>query len=110
MSDRRPLALALVVALAGCTQTPDDTGTATSVAPTSSSDASATPTERTVAFPVEAFADVSEDPVSEEMAAELQAILDDMTAGGGVAATVMSPDGTWRRSGTRTPTAPCSAW
>jgi D-alanyl-D-alanine carboxypeptidase len=42
-----------------------------------------------------AFADISENPVSEEMAAEFQAALNDMAEGAGMAATVMSPDGTW---------------
>jgi len=46
-------------------------------------------------FPTAAFADVSEDPVSEEVAAKFQAALDDMAGGAGMAATVMSPAGTW---------------
>lgn len=47
------------------------------------------------AFPIEAFADISEDPVSEAAAAELQAILDDSAGRAGMAATVMTADGTW---------------
>lgn len=47
------------------------------------------------AFPIEAFADISEDPVTDEKAAEFQAILDDMASDGGLTATVMTPDGTW---------------
>lgn len=53
------------------------------------------PSDQAPAFPTAAFADISEDPVSERAAAEFQAILDDMAGGAGMAATVMSPDGTW---------------
>ena len=46
-------------------------------------------------FAPEAFADISDDPVPDEVAVKLQAILDGMNGGGGMAATVMSVDGTW---------------
>jgi hypothetical protein len=46
----------LVVALAGCTATPDDTEPPTSVEPTVSADASAFPTEPAAAFTTAAFA------------------------------------------------------
>jgi D-alanyl-D-alanine carboxypeptidase len=46
-------------------------------------------------FPTAAFADLREGPVAEEVADEFEAILNDMAGGGGIAATVMSPDGTW---------------
>src|SRR5215207_6090246 len=55
----------------------------------------ASPSEPAASFPTAAFADISEDPVSEEVAAKFQAALRDMAGGGGIAATVMSPDGTW---------------
>jgi CubicO group peptidase (beta-lactamase class C family) len=83
----RVLGLAVLVALAGCAQTPKGTDTP--------SVAQASPSERREAFPTAAFADISEDPVSEEAAAQFQAILDDMAGGGGMAATVMTADGTW---------------
>jgi D-alanyl-D-alanine carboxypeptidase len=49
------------------------------------------------AFPIDAFADISEDPFSEKQAAEFQAILDDMASfnGAGMSATVMTANGTW---------------
>jgi CubicO group peptidase (beta-lactamase class C family) len=47
------------------------------------------------AFPTEAFADVREGPVSEDVAAKFQAALNDMAGGAGMAATVMSAHGTW---------------
>jgi len=53
------------------------------------------PSEPAVAFPIEAFADISEDPVSRKAAAEFEAALSDMAGGGGMAATVMSTEGTW---------------
>jgi hypothetical protein len=83
----RVLGLAVLVALAGCAPTPKGTDTP--------SVAQASPSERREAFPTAAFADISEDPVSEEAAAQFQAILDDMAGGGGMAATVMTADGTW---------------
>ena len=56
-----------------------------------------TPTAvRTAApFPIEAFAHISEGPVSAARAAEFQAALTDMAGGSGMAATVMSAEGTW---------------
>jgi D-alanyl-D-alanine carboxypeptidase len=48
-----------------------------------------------VAFPTGAFAALSNDPVPEDVAAEFQATLDEMAGEGGVAATVMTPEGTW---------------
>lgn len=76
-------ALTLALALAGCAST------------ASSEEASVAPSEQPAGFPTAAFADISDQPVSEEVAAEFQAILRDMARGGGMAATVMSPDGTW---------------
>src|SRR5215210_1250129 len=46
-------------------------------------------------FPIQRFADISEERVSDEQAVEFQAILDDMAGKGGMTATVMSRDGTW---------------
>ena len=91
----RVLAFALVVALAGCTSNPDDAETAASVEPSVSPVASPSPTEEAPAFPTEAFADISEDAVSRKVAAEFQAALTGMAGDGGMAATVMTPDGTW---------------
>lgn len=65
--------------------TPSATGTPASVQPSGA----------LTAFPDEAFAAISDDPVPEEVALKLQATLADMGRGGGIAATVMTPDGTW---------------
>jgi CubicO group peptidase (beta-lactamase class C family) len=92
---RRVLALALVVGLAGCAPTPDGTERAASDEPSEASVASASPSEPAASFPTAAFADISEDPVPQEVAAEFQAILDDMAGKRGMAATVMSAYGTW---------------
>ena len=93
----RVSAFALVIALAGCTSNPDDQETAASVEPSVSPVASPTPTEEAPAFPTDAFAGISEDPVPKKEAAEFQAILDDMASfdEAGMSATVMTADGTW---------------
>ena len=52
--------------------------TAASVEPSVATVASASPSERAAPFPTAAFADIREDPVSDEAAAEFQAILSDM--------------------------------
>jgi hypothetical protein len=88
-------ALAVVVALAGCGPTSDGTGTAVSDEPSVSDVASASPSEPAESFPTAAFADISEDPVSEEVAEEFLAALREMARRGGMTATVMSPEGTW---------------
>lgn len=88
-------AVVLVVALGACTSTSNPTESTVSVEPAGASVASASPSESAERFPIETFADISEDPISEETAAELQAILDDMAGRTGMSATVMSPDGTW---------------
>jgi len=56
-----------------------------------------TATSAAAAFPTEAFAAISEDPVTEELAAKLQAALalHDVAGGGGMSATVMTAEGTW---------------
>jgi CubicO group peptidase (beta-lactamase class C family) len=93
----RVSAFALVVALAGCTSNPDAATTTPSVEPSVAPVSSPSPTEEASAFPIEAFADISEDPVSEKEAADFQAILTDMAAsnGAGMSATVMTAYGTW---------------
>ena len=84
-----------MVALGACTSTPNGTETTASVEPSAASVASAPPSDQTEVFPTAAFADITEDPVSEEAAAELQAILDAMAGRAGIAATVMTAEGTW---------------
>lgn len=72
-------ALAAIVALAGCASAAGTTST----------------TQPDASFPTALFATIGEDPVSEDVADELLAILNDMADGSGVTATVMSADGTW---------------
>lgn len=91
----RILGLALVGALAGCAPTPGSPETAASVEPSAAGVPSASPSVRAVAFPTAAFADIREDPVSEEAAAEFQAILSEAAGAGGMTATVMTRNGTW---------------
>ena len=105
------LALAAIFALAGCASTAGTASTAVSFEPSASTVAStsttrpaatsttqpATPstTQPDASFPTALFAAIGEDPVSEDLAEELLAILNDKADGSGVAATVMSADGTW---------------
>jgi D-alanyl-D-alanine carboxypeptidase len=56
---------------------------------------SASPSDPAAAFLTAAFADIREDPVSGRAAAKYQAILNEMAGRAGMAATVMSPEGTW---------------
>ena len=100
----RWLALAAVLTLGACTSAREADAPAPAVPVSSTSSVTApsdaaTPTPGTEgsAFPIEAFADISEDPVSKKEAAEFQAILDDMASfdGAGMSATVMTADGTW---------------
>jgi CubicO group peptidase (beta-lactamase class C family) len=71
------------------------------VASTVAPPASTEPTEQAAPFPTSPFAVISEDPVTEDTAANLQAALegfarsDDFADGGGLTATVMSAAGTW---------------
>jgi len=55
------------------------------------------PSPTATAFSTEAFAAISEDPVTDELGTEFQAALalHDVTGGGGMSATVMTPEGTW---------------
>ena len=83
-------AVVLVVALGACTSAATPTNDTTSPENTASASPSAAEP-----FPIEAFGNISEDPVSPKAASEFQAILNDMARGTGMSATVMSADGTW---------------
>jgi D-alanyl-D-alanine carboxypeptidase len=91
-------ALATLLVLGACTSA----GEASS-GPGSSATGATTPGEVSPSvtedplFPIEAFADISEDQVSKRQAAEFQAILDDIADrnGAGMSATVMTADGAW---------------
>lgn len=87
-------ALAFFV-LAGCAETRGDGEKGGAEKLSVPSDPSHSPTDQAAPFPTAAFADISEDPVSKEMATEFEAALRKMAGGGGMAATVMYPDGTW---------------
>jgi D-alanyl-D-alanine carboxypeptidase len=93
MAHVRRFTIALVVTLAGCT--PGGSATTVSVEPSDGLETSTSSSQVAEAFPIGAFADISEDPGSDEMAGQLQAILDDMAGRAGLSATVMSADGTW---------------
>lgn len=81
-------AVALVLGLAGCG------ADAEPAPPTSTTSSTST---QAAGFPVATFAALSEEPVTDELAARLQAALaeHDVSGGGGMSATVMTTDGTW---------------
>ena len=95
--------LVCVAVIAGCGTAAPPAVPPPSIAPSSST---AAPTLATVrptpretstaaAFPTEAFAAITEGPVPTELAAALQAVLDDLAGDAGLSATVMSAHGTW---------------
>ena len=99
----RWLALTAVLTLGACTSA-READAPSPAAPVSGASGVTAPTDAPIPtgaepappFPTEAFADISEDPVSEEEAARFQAILDDMAFNGaGMSATVMTANGTW---------------
>ena len=103
----------LSLALAGCgsdadlaattstTTVPTTPPTTTLVGSRMAPPASTTSTVPAAHFPIATFAAISEDPVTEELAAKFQGALEDsagrpeMAEGGGMTATVMTADGTW---------------
>ena len=85
--------LALVFAACGSNGQASSTSTTSTIGPPASTE----PTGDAVAFPVANFTAISEGPVSQALAAKLQAALasHDITGGGGMSATVMTAEGTW---------------
>jgi hypothetical protein len=91
----RRFAIALVLRLVGCSPaTPRGSETPASVEP-SVVPASASPSETAEVFPTEVFAGLGDEPVSDELAAELQRVLDASANGDGLTATLITPQGTW---------------
>ena len=88
-------ALAAIVALAGCASTVASTSTTRPAATSTTQPATPSTTQPDASFPTALFAAIRGDPVSEDVADEFLAILNDKADGSGVAATVMSADGTW---------------
>lgn len=93
----------VAIVMAGCSGAAPQGSLAPSIAPsaitTAATSATARPTPSvtgtTERFPTEAFAAITEEPVSAELAAELQTVLERLAGGAGVSATVMSAHGTW---------------
>lgn len=93
----RFLAASLLIGIvSGC----GSSGSAASPSPATTpgattSAASVQPSVAATAFPTEAFAALSEDPVPDDVAAKFEVALADMAGGGGITATVMTANGTW---------------
>ena len=102
---RRLLAVGIALLVVGCATaspsgipTPAATGTPpTSTAPVATASIPPTPlpSPTALAFPTEAFAALTDEPVPAELAVELQSTLDRLAGEAGVSATIMSPHGTW---------------
>lgn len=96
---RRMLRVCMALLVVGCGAASPAAFTAlpTQFASTSPPAATARPVPTALDFPIEAFAAISDDPVTQEMAATFQAALatQDVTGGGGMSATVMTAEGTW---------------
>ena len=70
-------ALTLVIALAGCApSTPSGSETTASVEPSVEPVRSGSPSAAAEGFPIETFAGLGDEPVSDALAAELQEVLD----------------------------------
>jgi D-alanyl-D-alanine carboxypeptidase len=87
--------MALVVTLAGCASNPGRTDPAVSVGSSVASVASASPRAPAASFLTAVFAGLGEEPVSDELAAELQEVLDTSADDHGLTATLITPQGTW---------------
>ncbi len=87
--------MVLVLTLVGCSSsTLGDSQASDSVEPSVAA-VSASPSGTGEAFPTEVFAGLGDDAVSDELAAELQKVLQRSANGDGLTATVISPAGTW---------------
>ena len=97
----RVVVMALVLALAACSSAPGESEgsppVGSTVPPPASSPVVAPSTAATAPFPVASFTAISEEPVTEELAAKFQEALalHDVADGGGMSATVMTAEGTW---------------
>ena len=90
-------AAVVVALLIGCQATGSATpsGAPSLTATPSTAEPSATPLPSLAAFRTAAFTAISDSPVSDEIAAEFQHILETMAGTRGMTATVMTADGTW---------------
>lgn len=92
----RFLVTALVIGIvSGCGSSGSAASSPTTTPRATSSAASVQPSVAPAVFPTRAFAALGEDPVPEAVAAKFEAVLADMAGGAGIAATVMTPEGTW---------------
>src|SRR5688572_8701508 len=98
MMRNRWLVLVLILALPGCQPTSEGTKTAVSTESSPLALPSAAPTspgEQAGPIPTDSSASMRDKQVRKAVAARFQAALEEMAGGGGMAATVMSADGTW---------------
>ena len=88
----------LALALGACSSalgTTDTPATPTPSGEPSVAPSPASPSGPAEGFPIEAFAGLGDEPVSDALAAELQEVLDESADGDGLTATLITPQGTW---------------
>ena len=95
--NRLVIATLVVAILAGCSRAgpPATAREAASPGPAAMPTAQTSPSALANLFPTELFAGLSDEPVSDELAAELQEVLDTSANGDGLTATLITPEGTW---------------
>jgi D-alanyl-D-alanine carboxypeptidase len=90
------VASVVIVVVSGCGSSGWTASPSLATTPRSTSSvAPVQPSVAATAFPTEAFAALSDDPVPEDVAAKFQAVLAEMAGGGGITATVITARGTW---------------
>jgi D-alanyl-D-alanine carboxypeptidase len=93
--DRFLVAMFVTGIVAGCGSSGSAASPGPATTPGATAAASVQPSVAPATFPTGAFAALSNDPVPADLASKLQATLDDMAGEAGIAATVMTPEGTW---------------
>jgi D-alanyl-D-alanine carboxypeptidase len=82
-------------AVASCASDEVSPGSTTPSTTSGSGTSTGVVTAESGGFPIAVFAGLSEEPVSAELAAQLQEVLDTAADGDGLTATVITPGGTW---------------
>jgi D-alanyl-D-alanine carboxypeptidase len=86
---------ALIVMLTGCSLATTSGSHASGPVEATEAPVSTSASERAGPFPIETFASLGDEPVSDDLAAELQDVLEEAADGDGVTAAVISPEGAW---------------
>jgi D-alanyl-D-alanine carboxypeptidase len=91
----RALCLVLLLALASCASDQASSGLPAPSTPSGSRTSTTMVATEADRFPTAVFAGLGDEPVSDELAAELQEVLEMSAGGDGLTATLITPQGTW---------------